>query len=721
MAYMHEFPHSRQFDSDLREILEMYFKVSPLPEKWQAFEKLISGEIEDLKRFVNNYFDNLSIQTEINNKLDAMSKDGSLSELIQPLFNEYKTEINDLIDILSARMDSFTELKDGSTTGDAELQDIRIDIKGITHGTAGEAVRKQLSALYNETTINIDGLQWALGSTDDGVIIESTTRIVSEPLLVRQNTTLYVHCTSQENYRLGLAEYDENMNYLVWHDWTSDPITITNETSFIRILMKTGGNSSIKESDIPKMTSKIIVFPPLTNELMDIIEHEIAKAVIPINKNSDISPSWIQGTLNGDSGEPQSTNTRIRTDFIDVTMVKSFNINCSEDYKYAFHMYDNEKKNLGNIKWTQENSEYFVSDNTYFLRLIACRVDGEKISTIEGSNVNLKVTGSLYGKEKTDYNEKQYENEIQATVESVQSILENSKIPILTFAVFTDLHNDKKYAANTLVDTMETIKALDKKLNFDGVFNLGDSIDGQNQTQKEAEDSISEVVAYLRSFTDRSHNLEGNHDNNIQSTWEKYGGYDASNKLTNAELHMLINKGSSNQKHNNSTRFTNYYIDYEEYGIRVVCISADYTTFTSDTKLWLRNVALKTDYNVIVFSHCATKDEWSENDIANGNYIEEPLNEFVQSGGTIIAYVCGHSHADLVITDNTIMWNEISIGAAKFKSVTEATTAMNGGVIQARNESDHTKILFDVMCIDTTNRKAHFIRCGSGQDRVVTY
>lgn len=87
MGFMHEFPHSRTFDSDLREIIEMYFTVKELPDKWVAFEKLVSGEVEDLKNFVNKYFDNLNVQNEINNKLDAMAIDGSLSALIQSIFN----------------------------------------------------------------------------------------------------------------------------------------------------------------------------------------------------------------------------------------------------------------------------------------------------------------------------------------------------------------------------------------------------------------------------------------------------------------------------------------------------------------------------------------------------------------------------------------------------------------------------------------------------------
>ena len=114
-----------------------------------------------LQDYVNNYFSTLDVQEEINNKLDVMAKDGTLSTLIQPLFDNYKTEINNEVNIqnnkltvLENRMDVFTTLPNGSTTGDAELIDIRIPANGfhnnIPYTNAGDAVRGQASSLREE-------------------------------------------------------------------------------------------------------------------------------------------------------------------------------------------------------------------------------------------------------------------------------------------------------------------------------------------------------------------------------------------------------------------------------------------------------------------------------------------------------------------------------------------------------------------------------------------
>lgn len=53
---------------------------------------------------------------------------------------------------LKSRMDAFTALGEGSTTGDAELQDIRVGVDGKKYSNAGEAVRGQIDQLNDKLT-----------------------------------------------------------------------------------------------------------------------------------------------------------------------------------------------------------------------------------------------------------------------------------------------------------------------------------------------------------------------------------------------------------------------------------------------------------------------------------------------------------------------------------------------------------------------------------------
>lgn len=62
------------------------------------------------------------------------------AELFNAGYINASTMQNDL-SVLKSRMDTFASLKDGSTTGDAEVLDIRVGADGTVHKTAGDAVR----------------------------------------------------------------------------------------------------------------------------------------------------------------------------------------------------------------------------------------------------------------------------------------------------------------------------------------------------------------------------------------------------------------------------------------------------------------------------------------------------------------------------------------------------------------------------------------------------
>ena len=117
-----------------------------------------------LQNYVNDYFENLDVQDEINIKLDQMAEDGTLSNLINPyldtMLNQQQQNINNLsssVSTLSSRMDNFETLAEGSTTGDAELIDIRTDYQGITWTNAGTSVRNQSKQSSDRITKSTSG------------------------------------------------------------------------------------------------------------------------------------------------------------------------------------------------------------------------------------------------------------------------------------------------------------------------------------------------------------------------------------------------------------------------------------------------------------------------------------------------------------------------------------------------------------------------------------
>ena len=58
-----------------------------------------------------------------------------------------------------ARIDTFTSLKEGSTTGDAELIDGRIGDNGVTYSNIGSAIRKQFNEIKNGVGVKNGGIK----------------------------------------------------------------------------------------------------------------------------------------------------------------------------------------------------------------------------------------------------------------------------------------------------------------------------------------------------------------------------------------------------------------------------------------------------------------------------------------------------------------------------------------------------------------------------------
>ena len=63
---------------------ELLCKVVDYLNKTMTDVDLLSNDYVKLKEWINEYFENLDVQTEINNKLDVFASDGTLSNLIKP-------------------------------------------------------------------------------------------------------------------------------------------------------------------------------------------------------------------------------------------------------------------------------------------------------------------------------------------------------------------------------------------------------------------------------------------------------------------------------------------------------------------------------------------------------------------------------------------------------------------------------------------------------------
>ena len=112
--------------------------IPALNQDSEAIKELQNYYIE-LKEYVDNYFDELNVQTEINNKLDEMALDGTLADIInEEIFNELSSQVstntNDISDLKDRVIQEpyFNVLEngghaDGSTANDSIISQALLD------------------------------------------------------------------------------------------------------------------------------------------------------------------------------------------------------------------------------------------------------------------------------------------------------------------------------------------------------------------------------------------------------------------------------------------------------------------------------------------------------------------------------------------------------------------------------------------------------------------
>ena len=140
-------------------------------------------KINEVIEQVNQIIDNDIATTDyLLQKADKIV--GQTAEIkVNEEMKEIKTEINNnkkSIEVEKKRIDTFTKLAEGSTTGDAELIDGRVGVNGLIYSNIGNAIRTQLKDqsdkinFYRDRTMYLESITSAL---EDSVISIDSVKI----------------------------------------------------------------------------------------------------------------------------------------------------------------------------------------------------------------------------------------------------------------------------------------------------------------------------------------------------------------------------------------------------------------------------------------------------------------------------------------------------------------------------------------------------------------
>lgn len=134
--------HDDAFSKVIEDANEIKDATEALKNDTQAYAENAAASAEESEMYRDN---SLLIKSQIETMQDQI---GDTVEAVNASFEQIQRNAQGVA-VNSSRIDQLSTLTEGSTTGDAELMDIRIGADGVTYPSAGDAVRGQFDVLMD--------------------------------------------------------------------------------------------------------------------------------------------------------------------------------------------------------------------------------------------------------------------------------------------------------------------------------------------------------------------------------------------------------------------------------------------------------------------------------------------------------------------------------------------------------------------------------------------
>ena len=310
-----------------------------------------------------------------------------------------------------------------------------------------------------------------------------------------------------------------------------------------------------------------------------------------------------------------------------------------------------------------------------------------------------------------------YKDELQTTIASARAKTTSRG---LMFGVITDTHLDNK-RVEYYNQTMENLERLNNGLQFNGIFHLGDVINGYDSADLAKEQLQYAVERLLKIGGDKTYITVGNHDNNN-------GGGD-SERLKDYELYSYIQRyneqsvvrtmQATSGVYDSPT--SNYYVDYPTFKIRMIMFDSCYygAGFSDDIIAWMTALLASTpsDYHFVFFTHESTESALNGgNALGNASAFKSLLAQYKDR---IYCYIHGHTHLDYVGYDNEFA--QIGLCCAVPDQPVSGAWVPAGSDQPTRTLGTVTQDCISVIIILPEENKVELVRFGAGSDATIPF
>jgi hypothetical protein len=177
----------------------------------------VTNAFIELQNYVNNYFDNLNVQDEINNKLNQMAEDGTLAKIInEDIFAELNNKINSNTEKIEkiSKYPYFDVMKNGGfTDGNTPNDNIIINAKNQGYSKFYFSQNQDRNAIYYFN--NIPNFNNCEIITDEDVKISLPNAF--------------------GNYNLNNGKYKTNINF-IYRNQNQEALTPNNNSNLFNML-----------------------------------------------------------------------------------------------------------------------------------------------------------------------------------------------------------------------------------------------------------------------------------------------------------------------------------------------------------------------------------------------------------------------------------------------------------------------------------------------------